>query len=99
MFGDNLTKLRKKKRLTQTELANILHVARSTYCLYEKNRRMPASEIQIKIADYFNVTLDYLHDRKNFDNNLLIKHIDDNLTKEEQIKLEKYLRLLRSQND
>ncbi|HAO6466454.1 TPA: helix-turn-helix transcriptional regulator, partial [Listeria monocytogenes] len=54
MFGDNLTKLRKKKRLTQTELANILHVARSTYCLYEKNRRMPASEIQIKIADYFN---------------------------------------------
>lgn len=60
---------------------------------------MPASEIQIKIADYFNVTLDYLHDRKNFDNNLLIKHIDDNLTKEEQIKLEKYLRLLRSQND
>ncbi len=100
MFGDNLLKLRKQKKLTQSEIAEILGVARTTYSSYEQNRRMPDAEIQIKIADYFDVSLDFLHDRGEFDNsNLLAAHIDDNLTKEERIEIEKYLKFIRSQKE
>lgn len=65
MFATNLQRLRKEKRLTQMEMAKILDVAKTTYASYEQNRRMPDNVIQNKMADYFNVTLDELHGRKN----------------------------------
>lgn len=63
MFTQILTDLRKQKRLTQKEMAKILGVARTTYSSYEQGRRMPDSNVQIAIADFFGVTLDYLHGR------------------------------------
>lgn len=64
MFGTKITELRKNKGLTQNEMAKILGVARTTYSSYEQNRRVPDTEIQNKIADFYNVTLDYLHGRE-----------------------------------
>lgn len=93
MFGDNLLKLRKQKKLTQNEIAEILGVARTTYSSYEQNRRMPDAEIQIKIADYFDVSLDYLHDRS--EQNSLVEtiaaHISDNATEEEIKEIISYI--------
>ncbi len=63
MFGNRLTELRKQRNLTQNDMAKLLGVARTTYSSYEQGRRTPDVEIQNKIADYFGVTLDYLHGR------------------------------------
>lgn len=84
MFGDLLMKLRKSKNLTQSDIAKILGVARTTYSSYEQNRRMPDAEIQIKIADYFDVSLDYLHGRsKNNIADTIAAHIDSNASEED----------------
>lgn len=64
MFSKRLRELRKAKRgLTQSDMAKYLGIAKTTYASYEQGKRMPDIEIQNKIADYFEVTLDYLHGR------------------------------------
>lgn len=55
-----LKELREQRGISQTELANFLGVVRSTVCQYEKGNRMPDSNILCKLADYFNVSVDYL---------------------------------------
>ncbi len=64
MIGEKLFELRKRKKKTQLEMAKILGIAKTTYSSYEQNRRTPDSEMQIKIADYFDITLDELNGRK-----------------------------------
>lgn len=53
--------------LTQTKLAEILGIAGNTLCQYETGTRAPSLETLKKLADYFNVTVDYLigHDKQN----------------------------------
>ena len=60
MLGDNIKYLRKKHKLTQQDVARALGIARSTYTSYENNNRSPDYELLIKIADYFNVSTDFL---------------------------------------
>lgn len=60
MFAERLTKLRKAKKLTQQELADKLNISRATYAQYEIGRRKPDYETLEKLADYFNVSIDYL---------------------------------------
>jgi len=64
VIGDQLFKLRKKIGKTQVEMAKLLGVAKTTYASYEQNRRTPDNEMQIKIADYFDISLDELNGRK-----------------------------------
>lgn len=64
MIGEKLFELRKLKKKTQVDMAKILGIAKTTYASYEQNRRMPDIEMQIKIADYFGVTLDELNGRQ-----------------------------------
>lgn len=59
-FGDVLKELRKQKKLTQVELANILNKSRSTIAGYEINDRLPEQETLIKISNYFNISLEEL---------------------------------------
>lgn len=59
-FGDNLKKLRSEMGITQTELAKVIGVKPSTVGMYETGERQPNFEIEEKIADFFNVSLDYL---------------------------------------
>lgn len=59
-LGQRLRNLRESKKLNQKELAEILHINNSTLSQYESDTRVPSDEIKIKIAEYFDVTLDYL---------------------------------------
>ena len=65
MQNNRLRYLREKEALTQTNLANALHIGQSTYNRYERGVREPDHETLKKIADYFHVSLDFLlkHDR------------------------------------
>ena len=60
MNAQKLKALRKAKGITQSELADILGVARTTYANYEQGTREPDNKTLNKLADYFEVSTDYL---------------------------------------
>ncbi|MBC8062308.1 MAG: helix-turn-helix transcriptional regulator [Clostridiaceae bacterium] len=76
MFGDRLKLLRSEKDLKQEELAKIFNVHKTTVSNWEKSKRFPDEDTLNKIADYFEVTLDYLLDRTNEKSFTVIKHGD-----------------------
>lgn len=60
-FGDRLKELRKEKSLSQEQLGEILNISRRVIGYYETNERFPKDEDTLKkIADFFDVTIDYL---------------------------------------
>ena len=59
-----LQQLRKSKGLTQEEIASILDVKLSTYQKYERDAISPPYDTLIKIADFYDVTTDYLLGRE-----------------------------------
>lgn len=59
-FGDIMSKLRKEKNLSQQELALRLNISKSSLAMYETNKRQPNFDLVKKIADFFDVTTDYL---------------------------------------
>ena len=60
MLKDRLVKLRKEKRKTQDEIAKIIGVTRPAYTAYERGNRTPDYDILEALADYFEVSTDYL---------------------------------------
>lgn len=69
MIGTRLKILREELGLKQEELAQKLSVSPSSIGMYETNKREPNSEIIIKIANFFNVTIDYLLGKSDIRNN------------------------------
>lgn len=59
-FKDRLKKLRTETETKQEVLAKYLNVGISTVSMYETGQREPSLDILIKIAEYFNVSIDYL---------------------------------------
>ena len=59
-----LKDLRKAQGLSQEQLAKELDVARTTYNHYEIEKSEPNIKTLIKLADYFDVSLDYLCERQ-----------------------------------
>lgn len=57
---NRLKELRKAKGLTQTQLANELGIPVNTYSNYERGDREPKLATWQKLADYFDVSVDYL---------------------------------------
>ena len=55
-----LKELRKKKGMSQLRLATDLNTTQNTISRYETGEREPGIDELIKIADYFNVSVDYL---------------------------------------
>ena len=58
-----LKELRKKKKISQLKLALDLNMNQNTISRYETMEREADYETLIKIADYFNVSIDYLLER------------------------------------
>ena len=59
-FGEILTSLREERGIYQKELAAILKVSVGTVSNYENNIHFPDQEALIQLAEYFDVTIDYL---------------------------------------
>lgn len=59
-FGERLADLRTEKKLTQTELANQTSISRSRLSLYETDKREPDLQTLVQLANFFDVSTDYL---------------------------------------
>ena len=59
--GKRIKALRKKNNLTQCQLAELLHMSRSTVLKYETGRQIPPVDRICDIADIFDVSTDYLY--------------------------------------
>ena len=63
-FHEKLKMLRKKKGLTQQEIADEIGINRGSYSNWEKGKREPSFENLVKLADLFDVSLDWLFGRE-----------------------------------
>ena len=60
MLGTRIKLLREELGLKQEDLAKKLSVSPSAIGMYERNLREPNNELILKIANFFNVSVDYL---------------------------------------
>jgi transcriptional regulator with XRE-family HTH domain len=60
MFGTKLKQLRERHGLTQEQLAKQFNTLKSSISMYEHGVRLPNAELLIDVAQYFNVSTDYL---------------------------------------
>jgi transcriptional regulator with XRE-family HTH domain len=58
-FGDKLKQLRTLKGLSQEQLANRMSITKSMVSAYENSVRLPSYDVLIKIALFFNTSMDY----------------------------------------
>lgn len=58
-----IKELRKRRNITQLKLAMDLHTTQNTISRYENGEREPNIDELVKLADYFDVSLDYLLER------------------------------------
>ncbi|MEF9966907.1 MAG: helix-turn-helix transcriptional regulator [Longicatena sp.] len=72
MFPERLKEIRKTNKLNQTELAKGIGVTNQTVSNWENSNIAPSVEMVIKIADFFQVSTDFLLDR-NQDLNIGVK--------------------------
>ena len=90
MFKDMLKYLRASHNISQAELSKAIGVSPSTIGMYETGEREPSFEIEEKIADYFNVSLDTLRGKSTADPIIDI----DKLTELNQTRLLAYYQAL-----
>ena len=60
-----LKDLREDKDLKQYQIGEILYIAQQQYQLYESGKREIPFHMAIKLADFYNVSLDYIAGRTN----------------------------------
>ena len=58
--GEKIRYLRIKSNLTSKELSRILNISESSISLYENDKRKPSIKLIVKMADFFNVSTDFL---------------------------------------
>ncbi|WP_277680357.1 helix-turn-helix domain-containing protein [Gracilibacillus dipsosauri] len=83
-YGERLKKLRNKKGFSQKELTDRLNLNRSTYARYELCQTQPDFDTLDKLANFYDVTVDYLLGRSN----------DPRLTEKEDKEIDKQTREL-----
>ena len=60
MLSQRLIRLRKSKKKTQEDIAKVIGVTRPAYTAYERGSRTPDYDILKVLANYYDVTIDYL---------------------------------------
>ncbi|MGG5333746.1 helix-turn-helix domain-containing protein [Enterococcus sp. AZ163] len=96
MLGDRIKLLRQKNNLTQKELATKLKLSHQTIGSWERDRTEPSAEHLKKLAQIFDVSVDYLVGYKidiiSKDRNYtryrkdILKKIDDSTISDEEMK-------------
>ena len=59
-IGERITQLRKQKGWSQNDLAKAIEASRDMIGKYERNDNLPSVEVAFKLADIFEVSVDYL---------------------------------------
>lgn len=110
MFPQRLKQLRDDADITQTQLAKKLNLTQSTIAYYESGKKMPTLENVEAIANFFNISVDYLLGRTNIMSPSILSinepgpkySIENNieeeiekLSPESQEELKKYMELLK----
>lgn len=85
-LGNRLVELRKELGLTQTELSRKLGISRGSLSMYEIDKREPDNNTLNNIANFFNVSTDYLLGRSNIRNSNSLKN--ENSTAEAKVDSE-----------
>ena len=60
VFAERLMELRKQYKYTQRQMADILGISQPSYIRYENDTSEPTQENLVKLADAFDVSVDYL---------------------------------------
>lgn len=55
-----LRDLREDKDLTQTQLVTLLQIPKTTYTNYEQGKRELPLALAVRLAEFYNVSLDYI---------------------------------------
>ncbi len=59
-YYPRLRDLREDKDLTQEQLVHILNMHKTTYTNYEQGKREPPFELIIRLAKFYEVSIDYI---------------------------------------
>ncbi len=95
MLSEILKNLRTSKGNTQDDMAELLNIKRQTYSAYERGISVPDAATLSKLADYFDVTVDYLLERPNISSDAVeIVRIYVDLTQDNKAKVLEYAELL-----
>ncbi|MGN1062082.1 MAG: helix-turn-helix domain-containing protein [Candidatus Scatosoma sp.] len=65
-IGKKLKELRKAERLTQQQVADKLNIGRVNYTRYETGAVRPDYETLLSLADFYDISLDELFERKKY---------------------------------
>ena len=76
LLGDRIKLLRKDQCITQDQLAEYINVSRSSVNGYENDGVEPSLSVLVKMADRFNVSLDYLLERTEEKHNINLLNED-----------------------
>lgn len=79
VFSERVKKLRKQNNITQGELAEKMNVTPTGVSYWESGKAIPNYETLQRLANYFNVSIDYLTGNdysKNDDDEILFRKID-----------------------
>ena len=66
IFADRLLELRREKGISQAKLAKELGVSFAVVCYWETDRSEPTAPNIVKIAEFFNVSTDFLLGRADY---------------------------------
>ena len=65
IFGERIRALRESMNFSQVKFAETFGIGQSSVVRYEKGEASPSLELLVNIADYFDVSLDYILGRTN----------------------------------
>lgn len=66
MIENQLLKLRQDHAMKQSQVAKELGISRAAYTYYENGQRQPNPQMLIRLAELFQVTIDYLAGRTKY---------------------------------
>ena len=94
-FTDIIVELMKQEGLSQKELAEKINVTEASMSRYIKGERIPRIDVLVKLANVFNVSIEYLQGLKEVDDFNEIKRIvarnSKKMTDEQKMELTKIL--------
>ena len=65
-FYLRIKELRSEKKISQKQLAIAINCGQSTICDWEKGKIEPSADALIAVANYFDVSIDYIVGRKDY---------------------------------